>query len=80
MVGSHIDSVPMGGNYDGLAGVVAGLVILIELKNKNISDIPNLKVLALRGEESAWYGINYIGSKAIFGLLSSKHLNLNHRD
>lgn len=80
LVGSHIDSVPMGGNYDGLAGVVAGLVILIELKNKNISDIPNLKVLALRGEESAWYGINYIGSKAIFGLLSSKHLNVNHRD
>jgi N-carbamoyl-L-amino-acid hydrolase len=80
LIGSHIDSVPMGGNFDGLAGVVAGLTILIEIKNKKIVNLPNLKVLALRGEESAWYGINYIGSKAIFGLLNEKNLNLKHRE
>ncbi|HET7298759.1 MAG TPA: Zn-dependent hydrolase, partial [Burkholderiales bacterium] len=28
--GSHIDSVPQGGNYDGLAGVIAGLLCLVE--------------------------------------------------
>ena len=34
-----------------------------------------LKVLELRGEESAWYGRNYIGSKSIFGLLTKEDLN-----
>ena len=28
MIGSHLDSVPIGGNYDGLAGVIAGLAVL----------------------------------------------------
>ena len=32
LIGSHIDSVPIGGNFDGLAGVIAGLIILAEIK------------------------------------------------
>ena len=32
LTGSHMDSVPMGGNFDGLAGVVAGFLILIYIK------------------------------------------------
>ena len=34
LVGSHIDSVPQGGNFDGLAGVVAGFLLLVNLKEK----------------------------------------------
>ena len=69
----------MGGNFDGLAGVTAGFLILIYiLKNEINLNIP-LKVLALRGEESAWYGRNYIGSKCIFGLLTDDDLNSKHR-
>ena len=79
LTGSHLDSVPMGGNFDGLAGVTAGFLILIYiLKNEINLNIP-LKVLALRGEESAWYGRNYIGSKCIFGLLTDDDLNSKHR-
>ena len=32
LVGSHMDSVPQGGNFDGLAGVVAGFLLLANLK------------------------------------------------
>src|SRR5256885_1109872 len=33
-IGSHLDSVPEGGNFDGLAGVVAGLLCLIKLRRQ----------------------------------------------
>ena len=36
LVGSHMDSVPQGGNFDGLAGVVAGFLLLANLKEKKI--------------------------------------------
>ena len=74
-----MDSVPQGGNFDGLAGVVAGFLLLANLKEKKIRTSLPVKVLILRGEESAWYGKNCIGSKALFGLLSSEDLNSTHR-
>ena len=79
LVGSHMDSVPQGGNFDGLAGVVAGFLLLANLKEKKIRTSLPVKVLILRGEESAWYGKNCIGSKALFGLLSAEDLNSTHR-
>ena len=36
--GSHLDSVPQGGNFDGSAGVVGGLISLIKMKNSANSD------------------------------------------
>ena len=54
--GSHLDSVPRGGNYDGAAGVIAGLLALIHLRRHNITPARTVKLIALRGEESAWFG------------------------
>ena len=79
LIGSHMDSVPLGGNFDGLAGVLAGFLILSYLSKNKINLSLPLKVIALRGEESAWYGRNYIGSKSIFGLLTKDDLNSTHR-
>ena len=39
LIGSHMDSVPQGGNFDGLAGVVAGFLILANLKEKKNNNI-----------------------------------------
>ncbi len=72
--GSHVDSVPEGGNFDGLAGVVAALLTLISLQREGWSPRVPLRALALRGEESAWYGHAYIGSQALFGKLGPKAL------
>jgi beta-ureidopropionase / N-carbamoyl-L-amino-acid hydrolase len=77
--GSHIDSVPQGGNFDGLAGVIAGLLCLVARKREaHVAALP-LEVLAFRGEESAWFGKAYIGSGALFGKVSEADLSLKQR-
>jgi N-carbamoyl-L-amino-acid hydrolase len=77
--GSHLDSVPQGGNYDGLAGVVAGLLVLIAAKRQGMALPAPLKVIGFRGEESAWFGKAYMGSGALWGKLSSADLALQRR-
>ena len=37
IIGSHLDSVPQGGNYDGAAGVVAGLCVVSALKGAGVA-------------------------------------------
>jgi beta-ureidopropionase / N-carbamoyl-L-amino-acid hydrolase len=78
-VGSHMDSVPQGGNFDGLAGIIAGLLCLISQKRSNEPSATPLRVIAFRGEESAWFGKAYMGSGAAFGKLSPQDLELKHR-
>ena len=70
LIGSHLDSVPRGGNYDGLAGVVAGIGTLVALKECGSAAQQGLRVLGFRGEESPWFGTAYLGSKLFTGQLS----------
>ena len=77
--GSHIDSVPQGGNFDGYAGVVAGLLCLLEQKRSGKSYRLPLEVVAFRGEESAWFGKAYMGSGALFGKIGEADLALKRR-
>ncbi|MTJ79678.1 MAG: Zn-dependent hydrolase [Telmatospirillum sp.] len=72
--GSHLDSVPQGGNFDGAAGVVAGLAILAGFKRDGIVPRRTMKLYALRGEESARFGTAYMGSYALLGLLKPADL------
>ncbi|MDB5473254.1 MAG: Zn-dependent hydrolase [Devosia sp.] len=72
--GSHIDSVPRGGNFDGAAGVVAGLVALARLRDDGLRPVRDIQLIVLRGEESARFGRAYMGSKALFGELTETDL------
>jgi N-carbamoyl-L-amino-acid hydrolase len=72
--GSHVDSVPQGGNFDGAAGVIAGLAILAGFKRDGFVPNRTLKLLCLRGEESARFGKAYMGSSALLGKLTSTDL------
>jgi N-carbamoyl-L-amino-acid hydrolase len=80
IIGSHLDSVPQGGNYDGAAGVVSGLLALICLRRMHLRPRRTVKLMGLRGEESAWFGKSWIGSHALFGLLSTADLALPRFD
>lgn len=80
LIGSHLDSVPHGGNFDGLAGVIAGLLLLAEMKETGRRAPLPVRVLALRGEESAWFGRTYVGAKALAGLLGDDDLKSPHRE
>jgi N-carbamoyl-L-amino-acid hydrolase len=72
--GSHVDSVPQGGNYDGAAGVVAGLIVLASFRQEGLKPRRTCKLYALRGEESARFGKACVGSNALFGRLSATDL------
>lgn len=71
LMGSHMDTVPVGGNYDGAAGAVAGLVTLAALKDMGVEPECDMRCVGLRGEESVWYGIAYIGSRLAVGALGA---------
>lgn len=73
-IGSHADSVPQGGNFDGAAGVVAGLLCLIRAERENKETPFPIRLIALRAEESAFYGRANIGARALFGMLDAKDL------
>jgi len=80
LIGSHLDSVPQGGNFDGLAGVVAGLLVLAHYRETGTAPPQPVRVLALRGEESAWFGKAYMGSLGLLGKLTKDDLELKHRE
>jgi N-carbamoyl-L-amino-acid hydrolase len=72
--GSHMDTVPQGGNFDGAAGVVGGLLALGELRAEGFRPRRSIRMLALRGEESAFFGRAYLGSSALLGKLTPQDL------
>jgi len=80
IIGSHLDSVPQGGNYDGAAGVVAGLCALSALKQAGAEVECDITVMGIRAEESAWFDVAYLGSGGAFGLLDPACLSIPRSD
>jgi len=82
VIGSHLDSVPMGGNYDGAAGVLMGLGVVAGFVRAGIVPPRDVTVMAIRAEESTWFGSSYIGSRGALGLLRADELDgvLRHGD
>ena len=69
IIGSHLDAVPHGGNYDGAAGVVMGLAACAALRGSGTTLPRDLTVMAVRAEEMCWFPAFYLGSRAAFGLI-----------
>ncbi len=80
LMGSHLDSVPQGGNFDGAAGVVAGLAILSGWRRRGRTPARDFAVMAIRAEESAWFDVPYLGSAGAFGLLDPACLDGRRAD
>ncbi len=74
IIGSHLDSVPRGGNFDGAAGVLCGLSVIAGLAAVGIRPLGDITVMAIRAEESTWFPASYIGSRAAFGQLAGREL------
>lgn len=79
VIGSHLDSVPQGGNFDGAAGVAAGLTVCATLRRIGSSLSGDVTVMAIRAEESIWFPCSYIGSRAALGRLPSGALDTVRR-
>ncbi|MPZ87420.1 MAG: hydantoinase/carbamoylase family amidase [Nitriliruptorales bacterium] len=69
--GSHLDSVPRGGRFDGVAGVVAAVEVMRILNEHGLRTHHPLRVVAFAAEEGARFGEPCIGSKAVAGLLEA---------
>ncbi len=79
-IGSHLDSVPHGGNYDGAAGVVAGLEAAATLRRCGRTPPQDVTVMAIRAEESTWFPVSYVGSRAALGRLPAEALDVARAD
>ena len=75
LLGSHLDSVPNGGRFDGALGVVAALEVLQVVKDNNIPINFNLQAVDFTDEEGTFVGM--LGSQAFSGLLTEDHLGHN---
>src|SRR5262249_58549133 len=63
VLASHLDSVPRGGNFDGLAGVLAGVLVLAAMKASGARGKHGVRTYGFRCEESPWVGTAYLGSE-----------------
>jgi allantoate deiminase len=66
LVGSHIDSVPHGGDYDGVAGVVVGLELLRSAREENLAELA-VELIVFAEEEGPTFGLGMIGSRLWVG-------------
>lgn len=81
VLGSHLDSVPQGGNFDGAAGVLAGLATVAGMRAAGFVPARDITVMAIRAEEAgAWFPTSYPGSRAALGRLRPEELAVRRAD
>ncbi|MCY4071572.1 MAG: Zn-dependent hydrolase [Chloroflexi bacterium] len=73
MLGSHLDTVPNGGRYDGAIGVLIALECLRRIRESGIKPKYHLEAINFTDEEGTWHSL--FGSNAIIGNLSADDLN-----
>ena len=78
LVGSHVDSVYEGGNFDGPLGVLAGVEVAQSMEEGGVETARPVEVVAFTDEEGARFSFGMIGSRALAGSLSPE--DLQHED
>ena len=71
VIGSHLDSVPDGGAFDGPLGVVSALAVVSALKARGFVPSRPIAVANFTDEEGARFGIACAGSRLITGKLDA---------
>lgn len=75
MVGSHTDSVPNGGNYDGVVGVLSAIEVIRSMTDDGYEPDHTIAVVDFMCEESGRFGNATLGSKAMRGELTVQDLH-----
>jgi N-carbamoyl-L-amino-acid hydrolase len=76
VLGSHSDTVPSGGRFDGIAGVIAALETARSLKNAGVVLRHPLEVVDFLAEEPSEFGLSCVGSRGMAGALEPSMLAL----
>ncbi|MBP2239844.1 N-carbamoyl-L-amino-acid hydrolase [Cytobacillus eiseniae] len=74
MLGSHIDSQPYGGRFDGVIGVLGALEVVQTMKEKNILPRMPIEVVAFSDEEGCRFNKGLFGVRGILGELEDGEL------
>jgi allantoate deiminase len=73
LVGSHLDTVPNAGAFDGILGVVLAVALLEELDERRLPFV--IEVVGFSEEEGVRFGAPFIGSRALVGRLDTELLD-----
>jgi allantoate deiminase len=73
LLGSHLDTVPNAGAFDGILGVVLAIALLEALEGRRLPF--ELEVVGFSEEEGVRFGIPFIGSRALTGSLDEELLS-----
>jgi N-carbamoyl-L-amino-acid hydrolase len=74
VIGSHLDSVPNGGKYDGPLGVLMAKEIVKTLQENNVSLDHDLEIVSFTAEESNDFNFSTFGSRSFVGRLTAERL------
>jgi len=80
MLGSHIDSQPSGGRYDGTIGVLGGLEAVQTMMENDIVPETPVEVVSFCDEEGHRFGVGLFGSRGILGKLEPGELERADED
>jgi len=67
MTGSHLDTQPLGGRFDGILGVLSGLEIVRTLNDADVQHERPIDVVCWTDEEGSRFGAGCVGSNAFIG-------------
>jgi allantoate deiminase len=80
MVGSHIDSQPYGGRFDGVLGVLGALEAIQTMKEQNITPLFPIELVAFSDEEGSRFNKGLFGVRGILGELEDGELDRKDKD
>jgi allantoate deiminase len=69
LIGSHLDTVPCAGAYDGVLGVVLGIAVVESLKGRRLPFA--IEIAGFSEEEGVRFGVPFIGSRALIGTVDA---------
>lgn len=72
LIGSHLDTVPHAGAFDGILGVVLGLALIERLGGRRLPFA--IEVIGFSEEEGVRFGVPFIGSRALIGEIDAELL------
>lgn len=78
LFGSHLDTVPNAGAYDGVLGVILAVALLESLEGRRLPF--GIEVVAFSEEEGVRFAAPFIGSRALVGRLDKQFLNCQDRN
>ncbi|MBC7651789.1 MAG: Zn-dependent hydrolase [Deinococcales bacterium] len=80
MMGSHLDSQPYGGRFDGVAGVLSAIEVVTTLTENNYQPVRSIEVISFADEEGWRFNKGLFGSRGIVGKLEAGELQRTDKD